>query len=253
MRPSRRLDANLKEGPVKILNLFVDVYIAGGSLTLVPRPRNPATSNTLMPTPSRLAASVSSLRSLLDHFSEAENATTFSSFTAADWGRLTLCVVLAMRLSFRVPECPQFNHIPARHELRLGDFLDRMCGDTDLAPSTKHVDVFSATRVVLKVLKLKYDRRLELALATEAAEPTAEQDSNIPRLPLSAGCPMLDGSLEQFFPIWDPSLPDTNIPSLQMPPPPMSGPSSSATRPVFHDLWATMTMGWANEEEEGDT
>lgn len=245
--------ADTWEGPVKILSLFIDVYIAGGSLTLVPRPRNPSASNTLLPRPARLVASVTTLRSLLDHFSQLDPTTGFSSFTAADWGRLTLCIVLAFRLSFKVPECPQFNHIPARHELGLGDFLDGMCAEADLVSANKQVDVFSATRVVLKVVKLKFDRRLELALANEAAESLSGQDDDqVMRIPASVGCPMLDGSLEHFFPIWDPSLPDTNLTPMP-PPPPVSGHSSTAPRPVFHDLWATMTMGWANEEDGGET
>lgn len=235
--------------PVKILNQFAEVYIAGGALTIAPRPRSTATQ-LLMPTPSKLASSVSSLRRLLDCYSELDPATSFSSFTAPDWGRLTLCVVLAVRLSFRTPECPQFNYILAREELRLGEFLDHMCAETDLAPSNKQVDVFTATRVVLKVVRQKYDRRLEKALVAEAlaAEALASQTCPTVRIPTSGGCPMLDGSLEQYFPIWDPSLSDAAMSLL-----PLSSVSDTlgnATRPVFHDLWATMTMGWADREDE---
>lgn len=205
---------------------------------VTPRPRNPSTSPTLPPTPAKLVSSIKPLRELLDHVTQLD-INVFSSFTAVDWGRLIIAVILAFRLSFRLPECQQFDHVHARNELRLGEFLGYMCAETDLTPSASKVDVLSASRVVFRVVKDKFNKRLQLAKAAEV---------NSIRLPRSVGCPMLDGSLDEFFPIWDAGLTGGMAPFA------VGGGSQAAAvtaRPVFHDLWATMTMGWADESPGG--
>lgn len=55
---------------------------------------------------------------------------------------------------------------------------------------------------------------------------------------------MLDGSLEQYFPIWDAGFAPMGTPHGHAP----DGSGGTAAQPVFHDLWATMTMGWASGE-----
>ena len=222
--------------------------MSGGSLAGVPRPRDPSNSEALPPIPSRLEASVVIIRSYLDYVSNLEPV-TFSRFTAADWGRLVLAIIIAMRLCFRLPECPQFDHIQARSQLRVGEFLDQMSADTDLTSSKSKVDVMSASRVVLKVVKAKYDRRLEQAAMVEMASMHGSDDV-MGAMPRTAGCPMLDGSLDSFLPVWDASFAGTLPPvSLSGGGDGSGGGEAVSTRPVFHDLWATMTMGWANEGE----
>lgn len=102
-----------------------------------------------------------------------------------------------------------------------------MCGESELTAATKKVDVLSASKVVMKVVKKKYERRLELSEIVNAGQ----------------GCPMLDGSLDEYLLLWDAGL-DSMTSSTTAP---LCGKSGS--QPVaFHDLWATMTMGWARED-----
>jgi hypothetical protein len=241
-------ELTLFEVSIATTRLFVDIFMSGGSLTEFPRPRDPSHSEALPLTPSRLEASVSIIRSYLDYIQNLEEA-AFSNFIAMDWSRLVVVIIVALRLCFRLPECPQFNHIQARDQLRVGEFLDHMCAETDLTPSKSKVDVMSASRVVLKVVKAKYDRRVEQVGAMEMAM-MHELDDVMGKMPRSMGCPMLDGSLDSYLPVWDASF----APAPTPPPASLSGGGEAvSTRPVFHDLWATMTMGWANEEEgEGE-
>lgn len=149
-------------------------------------------------------------------------------FTATDWGRLIIIVILSFRISFAVPECPLFDYVWARKEVQLGAFLDHFCKDTDLTVSSRKVDVLSASRVVMRVVKEKFDKKLQ----RESSSSTG------------GGCPMLDGSLEQYFPLWDAGLNAVSMDS--------SGFESRGKQqqPVFHDLWATMTMSWVNDDSQ---
>lgn len=146
----------------------------------------------------------------------------FRTWMAVEWGRLVLAVVLSFRLSFPLPDNPLFDHIWARNELRLDLFLERFCADTDLTPSSRKVDTLSASRVVMRVVKDRYEKKLLRESSAVGA----------------GGCPMIDGSLEQYFPLWDASL---NTPSTE------TG-DERKKQPVFHDLWATVTMSWANND-----
>lgn len=150
----------------------------------------------------------------------------YLAFTAVDWGRLVLTVVLSFRISFALPNCPGFDHIWARNEVQVGSFLEEFCAETDLTDSSRKVDILSASRVVMRVVKDKFDKKLQ----RESSQGMG-------------GCPMLDGSLEQYFPLWDADLNPVAMDSAMedRPKPP---------QPVFHDLWATMTMSWATDDEQ---
>ncbi|KND88016.1 hypothetical protein TOPH_07283 [Tolypocladium ophioglossoides CBS 100239] len=214
--------------PVNLQAMFIGFYLDGCSLLKLPR-AVPLGNPSLPPTPSKLYDCTVKLKKFLDHFLALDEA-AFLCFTLNDWGRLVLSVILALRLSFPAPECPNFDTSWARSHLRLDQFLSRMCQETDLTSASKKVDVLSASRVVMGVVKEKYERRLRALEASQAA-PSGK----------SHGCPMLDGSLEQYYPLWDAAFGSTAMPQ------PLVGPSETTSQPVFHDLWATMTMGWANE------
>jgi hypothetical protein len=109
----------------------------------------------------------------------------------------------------------------------MDEFLTHMSQQkSDLTPTSKKVDVLSASRTVMAVVLEKYQARL-VAL---------EKKSTV-----SAGitCPMLDGSMESYFPVWDAEL---NPPSM------MEAVLETAEgQPVYQDLWTSMTMGWAHQ------
>ncbi|KAK8070966.1 hypothetical protein PG997_011169 [Apiospora hydei] len=122
-------------------------------------------------------------------------------------------------------------------------------------------NITAAFRIILRKVKAKFDRRVAAAEAKVAAEETRAM----------RGCPFFDGSLTDYIPLWEGQTSIGNYSSL-------SGSSSSSSQlqldgngniigmlgmdgtavqqpssfrldtPVFHDLWATMTQGWAADD-----
>ena len=235
--------------------LFTDLYLNGGYLLALPRSRhNHSSPGPLSPSPSKVAAILPSLKLFLSETLRLDQP-AFLAFTSADWAHLVLAIILAFRLSLPLPECPDFDHVSARAELRLGDFLDAMCRETDLAAASKKVDVLSASRVVFRIVKAKFDRHVGLAnmrgdaaAAAVASSSSASFTSATARSAAAGICPMLDGSVDQYLPLWDPAFPAMDTAVGPTPPGVSSGATASKLQqPVFHDLWATMTMGWARD------
>lgn len=225
---------------VKLQSMFVGVYLQDGGLLKLPRlpPHLIKGRGPLAPIATKLAASVETLKAMLNYLLEL-NHSTIVNFAAPDWTRFILVVVLAVRLSFDTPECPDFNHSWAREQIQLPQFMDRMCQQgTDLTPASNKVNVISAIRVVLGVVNEKYRHRLAALKSKEAMETRK----------LGIGCPMIDGSLTQECQDWESQWStDLTTSTMQM----GSGVVGSLGQledgngqPVFHDLWTTMTMGW---------
>ncbi|CCF45464.1 hypothetical protein CH063_03610 [Colletotrichum higginsianum] len=104
----------------------------------------------------------------------------------------------------------------------------------ELTPSTKSMDVLSASKLVFAVIKRKYEGRV------------ANIDTPVNKLPRSMrGCPMFDGSLDAYFPIWDQDAHQNGTHGL-VPPMPDGTLTMANGQPVYADLWATMTMGWSD-------
>ncbi|KAK7415451.1 hypothetical protein QQZ08_012340 [Neonectria magnoliae] len=206
--------------PVKIAAMFFNIYLNGGCLLHTGRSKT-APPGFVAPTAAKLRLCVESLKTLFTYIPTVGQA-TFISFTSVDWSKLILSVILGVRLSFPLPEVPDWDDDWARKELRFVEFLAHMCEGVDLTPVSTRVDVLSASRVVLRVVKDKYDRRMELH--AKAADRSTH------------GCPMFDTSMASFISSWDANFDISAAPAR--------GPEDR--QPVFHDLWATMTMGWAD-------
>ena len=284
--------------PVRLAQLSTEIFLNGGGLLMSFSAPSPSVASAFTATHSsstplsKMALCVSALSKLFTDVA-ALSPDTLMAFTTVDWGRLVTAIVAAMRLSFPLPPdwpphvVQSFDHVWARSQLRLGDFLSHMCLDTDLTPSAKKFDVISASRVVLGVVKTKFDKRVQQANRREEQAAAAAAAAAATSGFMSAGngegggggeggragngCPMFDGSLDQFFPLWDPSLSTTTTtaeslggcpfaPAATAPVPTStsavggsaSGSGSTNSRkpaPVFHDLWATMTMSWATDED----
>ncbi|KAH7236189.1 hypothetical protein BKA59DRAFT_503800 [Fusarium tricinctum] len=212
-----------RSAPVKLAHLFFDVFLQGGAIfyltyTNTKRPRfvNPSTA--------RLTRCVTNLRVLFDHLINLDN---FTHFTSVDWTKFILSVTLAVRLSFPISDVPDWDHAWARSILRFEEFLNVMCdGPEELTPASKRVDVLSASRVILRIVKAKYERRTAML----------EANSRI----VGQGCPMFDRAMEPYISAWDTSYDIASV---------MATPSTDmdGQQAVYHDLWATMTMGWAND------
>ncbi|KAH7176457.1 hypothetical protein EDB81DRAFT_706887 [Dactylonectria macrodidyma] len=216
---------------VKLAQLFFSVYLNGGCLLRLGRSKT-APPGYVRPTAEKLRLCVSSLKALFG-FITGIGQSSFILFTIVDWSKLILAVILASQLSFAVTEVPDWDESWARGELGFEAFLSHMCGGDgdDLTPANTRVDVLSASRVVLRVVKDKYERRLALQAKAAADRSTR-------------GCPMFDRSMEPFITAWD-----ANFDISPAGPPPRPA-RDVGGQPVFHDLWATMTLGWAGEKPD---
>lgn len=141
-------------------------------------------------------------------------------------------------------------------------------------------DVLSASKVVVGVVQNRYERRLAALEKVEAAKAAAASkyrtEHMMQQMTMTAdgsgannnslrSCPMFDGSMDPYLESWD----DTFVNTLEFATPalvnvptvvdsgyfdnavmqdegraPGTSASASIQQTGFHDLWATMTMGW---------
>ncbi|XXH02662.1 hypothetical protein Hte_009044 [Hypoxylon texense] len=268
----------------------------------------------------RLQAATYTTHAVLDYVAGLPRQ-ELARFSGPDMTRLIILVILAYRLSFPVPGRPGYDHARGRAVLGLGALLGRMSSSSSAAgdeeeenggggagsaekeaggggssartagssAGRKKIDVVTAMRVVLGSVKATFDKK-SAKLEAAAAAAAAEEGSRRARM-----CPMFDGSLDQYLPLWEgqqqqqqqqqpqsdssfmgsssyatsshshsgsssnapmaatgdaaPLLPaaamDVDGPLLYSQPAAGAAPS----KPVFHDLWATMTMGWATDAD----
>lgn len=208
--------------------IFSEFYLLACPILKPPR-KNRAVTYAPPPPVVKILACVSILRQYLDFLLGLEES-AFTHFASVQWAKFVMGIIAVVRLSFPLADCPEWDPTWARSQLRLVEFLDAMCEESELTPSSKRVDVVSASRVVLRVVKHKYERRLAALQAQEQVD-----------LSMGLGCPMLDGSVQQYMPLWD-----ADISAVSTVPPPGHPPVQGA-QPAFNDLWATMTLGWTGE------
>ncbi|KAF6827604.1 zn 2cys6 transcription factor [Colletotrichum musicola] len=218
-----------------IANRFTEIFLLAGPVFLIRSTSKAGDSDLGPPLPaSRLERCLTLLRSFFDFILSLEKP-AFVEFTSIDWGRFIQAVILAIRISFPMPLCPEWDHARAREQLQFDQYLARLSANAeDLTPATKGMDVLAASKVVLAVIKRKYHGRV------------ASVETPVNKLPRSIrGCPMFDGSLDQYFPTWDQNLSRSGPHGLAPSVP--SGASTTVNgQPVYHDLWATMTMNWTD-------
>lgn len=197
----------------------------------------------------------------------------FSYLPGAIWAHLVASIILGLRLSFPLPSTylvpGGWDHATARRIMDFGGFLthfteEQGCDDlaVNLAPAltckktTTSTDILSASKVVINMVKQKYEKRLEALEMAEAAHP-GQLDGLDDRRSMMNKCPMLDGSLDQYIQDWDERFfdpmtglfdPAQDVSSALNETGASEGMSGSGSQPlVYHDLWATMTMGWSQD------
>ena len=244
---------------------------------------------------SRLASCLPMLPLFFDYVLSLAPA-EYAAFTAADWGRFILCVILGFRLSLPLaaaPPTPGWDHGAARAALGFGDYLDRLCrigltaeehqqgggagGGGGVSGSSgvsgaRAMDVVSATRAVLEVVRSKYHARVAVLEQQQQQTPAAAAAAAAvlpPDVMMDTGeagmmmmmdrsvCPALDGSLDAVWRTWEvegfadlTSSDGGDVPGLTtvMGPGGGGGGSMGPSPAGFHDLWATMTLGWGKDE-----
>ncbi|KAK1837129.1 hypothetical protein QBC39DRAFT_295021 [Podospora conica] len=286
-----KMPASILSSPtIRIALLSTRIFIGGAPLLKISPPPNRAPTTptpTLRPTPSRLHALVPSLHALFDLFL-ALPATELNALGGIDWGNLILAVVLGYRLSFPLPDCPEWDDGAARASVvRFGSYLERLTamgggdGPAPAAGPQRTMDVLSASKIVLGVLEGKFRKRVAKLEGRAAgrrqgvvgalwAAATGQGGAEVPPPPPPAatttGCPMLDGSMEAYFPVWDETFAAAGVAGgrgvggqhqaggmglgmdaggVGMM---MGGGGGGGEEMAYgNDLWATISMGWAQD------
>ncbi|OTA54639.1 hypothetical protein K449DRAFT_389093 [Hypoxylon sp. EC38] len=270
-----RIPSHLSATPsILMASLAIEAYILAAPLMQTLRPRFDGTITPLLDA-AKLQATTYAVRAFLDYVTSLP-ADQIGYFSRADIGRLILTIILAYRLSFPLPACPGYDCIQGRKVMDFGAVLtklsaidgndegnsprdDEAASSKSAGSSTKKINVVAAFKVVLRSLKAKFEKKtadLEAAVAEENSKRVHS-------------CPMFDGSLDQYLPLWEGQQGNMNLTgssyttSLQsgsgnylfgapdnsmMPSGVGSGSATGYAKPaMFHDLWATMTMGWATD------
>lgn len=292
-----RIPGHLSTTPsILMASLNADAYVLAAPLMQAPRPRLEDSADPLADA-ARFQAATYTVRAVFDYVASLAPA-RLGLLSGPDLTRLIVLVILAYRLSFPMPACPGYDYAAGRRVLDFGTHLARLSaldgkeggGGSDgdrtggkakgetAAAAAKKVDVVTAMRVVLGSVRARFDRKsAELEAAAAAEEGGAGRRARM--------CPMFDGSLDQYLPLWEGQQDDGSFvgssASASYATPSHSGSSSAPTaadsvlsaavaaagtvdaalypplvdgapaKPVFHDLWATMTMGWADDADVG--
>ncbi|KAK3330612.1 hypothetical protein B0H66DRAFT_69338 [Apodospora peruviana] len=350
-----KLPADLLDIPsIRIGFLFAHIFLSGAPLLKLPSRKLPSldSATAFRADPQRLASVIRPLHIAYDYFLGLQ-AVEINAFTGVHWGSFILAIILGFRMSFALAVCPGWDEKEARRQLRFGEYIDRFCrslggdetGDSDDIQASlnaylasggastqptqlKTLDILSASKVVLGVVRKKYQRRLaklepppkqqqqetQTALPTPATAPglTLQQQPDMQQanmlagigmmdIPIAApigssdsssgsspmqldstmvGCPMMDGSMEPYYPYWDETF--TAPPLHHSHPHPQqqqmsvdgggggSGggaiggeetilPGGASVAPEqqpttttsgHNDLWGAMTMGWAAAQND---
>ena len=246
---------------------------------------------------------------LLQEFYNLYSAQTrecLNALSCISWGAMVLSLILGYRMSFPIAGCAIWDDAAARRDLKLDEYLEKMCkaGGTGIMMNTltpasarKNMDVLSASQVVIKVLLRKYQRRVAKiegrgagtgdgtearsgAVTPPLLTPDFLASAPMPSNKATTDCPMIDGSLENFYPLWDESFVDPSLYSDPLPNlvpdgqaiamdlgaggmaglgddgqiqmggmgPDEGGGPDEPQGGIPPDIWATMTMGWAQNE-----
>lgn len=204
--------------PVKMQSLYTTLCLEVGSILRLPH-QPTATPKFTITTLPKLYAAVDAVNQFLSLLTSIEES-VYLRFATMDWARLVVVTILALRLSFPIPGYPQYDDVWARSRMQFSEFLDAISADSELTPARKRVDVTSATRVVMGLVRDKYKVQLEQHLAKEREKPEK----------ITFTCPYLDGSMEGSL-SWmgvDPAL--------------------EAAPLVYPDLWSAMTTEWMDSD-----
>ncbi|KAK1240982.1 hypothetical protein MKX08_000956 [Trichoderma sp. CBMAI-0020] len=204
------------------------------------QPKNRA-SRPIFPSIAKLQSCVAEVRTMLDFVSDLDQS-AFAAFSCNDWMKVVITVIVAFRLSFPLTELPAWDDVWARNELHFDEFLTHICEGSDLITVNTRVDAVSASRVVLRVVKDKYDRRIALSTRTNTVAAAAGPVMESPWSSGVRGCPMTDRKMEPYISAWD-SLSGVGNAT---PSPLHRAEGKENEQREAHDLWATMTMDWAD-------
>lgn len=232
-------------------DLFTEIFVYCAPLLRFPS--TGSSGNTLAPDADKVRLAIPLLRRYYEEVVKMD----LGGFSAPDWARLVVSVILGLRLSFPIKTFP-WDDFRARAELQLYKFLHMLCADVELQcpygrDIAESIDIETASRRMFDAVRKKYLDRVERSESFDDA--------------VRVSCPVLDGSLDEYLRTWDGgSVGDiatrnagdaflaTAGPGLDL----GTGSVESGTGPesghggvqalVYDDLWSTMTMAWAEGE-----
>ncbi|KAK3335472.1 hypothetical protein B0T19DRAFT_9513 [Cercophora scortea] len=289
-----RISASVAATPsVRISLLFTRIFLSAAPLLRFSSAAATAEATTTTTTtakfradPHRLAALVPTVHAMFDYVL-AMPRSSLNAMTGGNWGCFIIAIIVGFRMSFPLAVCAEWDDRAARGQIRLGEYLDRMCclgdggGDNDNDSGSARnspVDVLTAGKVVLGEVRKKYRKRVAKLEASYSSPPRSSQPASLlsgllgihtappssgPDLSSSfkvdksmSGCPMLDGSLEAYYPYWDESFANTQGGGAAAAAA-AGGPEDLATAPdhrghdpgAYDNVWAAMTMGWAQHAD----
>ncbi|KAI1809512.1 hypothetical protein GGS20DRAFT_571638 [Poronia punctata] len=196
---------------ILLSTLLVEIFILAPGLMRLPK-SNPVKDINDTTTSHRILCAAQKVRQALDHIASLP-ATTLSAFCTADYGRFVIFVVLGYRMSFPlVSICRDYDVANGRKILDFGQLLQNLAAFSEEeeeenqnqdTKKKKRSDTYSAIKVVLRSVITKYAEKsaaLE-AMSTAAAAAAAARGEWAAR-DLRSTCPMLNGSLDQYIPLW---------------------------------------------------
>lgn len=237
---------------LSILTTFADLYLHAAPIHRFAPPRPGPRTHLLSAEAPRLRHCLPALRALLDTLA-ALPAADFAPLATSDWGKIIQVTILSLRLSFPLAACPSWDDAAARAVLDFGGFLDRFVGEEAAAAAggapargapvggapadPPKIDVLTASKLVFGIVRAKYRGRLA---KLETPETTLARGAR--------GCPMLDGSLDGYFPAWDPDLTAPAPGALWLGESrPWDAGLLDDGGPSVQDVWSTMTLEWPAE------
>ncbi|KAK4155340.1 hypothetical protein C8A00DRAFT_13627 [Chaetomidium leptoderma] len=242
--------------------------------------------------PRRLMSVIPALHALYEYLLALDPAEV-NSFIGIEWGALILGIILGFRMSFPLVVCPEWDDRAAREAVGFRGYVDRFCNmgggglnqSSNLTPASssgagpRSMDVLSASKVVLDMVRRKFLKRvvklegaqqrqqqqqqqMEAILAAAPHPvpmpmPTAGRRAAVPHDSAISGCPMMDGSMEPYYPYWDETF-NSNLAGSAFVATGAQGGVEGAIGMdsggvgLPNDLWTAMTMGWSQGDVDFD-
>lgn len=212
--------------------------------------------------PARLYELVPPLQAAWDYYLTLP-AIELNTFTGVHWNNFIVSIIFGFRLSFPLAVCPEWDDKLARSKLRFHEYVERFCrgwggedtGDSDeilerlrasrssgqptAANKTINLDILSASKVVLDIVRKQYTKKVaKCEPRSRPPPPTTTPGTgtnfNLHHPPNSAinapppvesprrarpergssNCPMMDGSMEPFYPYFDETFSAQLVPPL---------------------------------------
>jgi hypothetical protein len=312
-----RMDPHIASIPsIRIGILFTRVFLSGAPLLKLPSVKLPPldSSSAFRADPQRLMSVIPALHEIYEYLLSLDPAEV-NSFIGIEWGALILSIILGFRMSFPLVVCPEWDDRAAREAVRFGEYIDRFCkmggaqgaesaadikagltatsnnnsSGNNLTPASsgqrRSMDVLSASKIVLEMVKKKFMKRVAKLKGTSLAQQRQQQQQeqqdqqhqqqmaamlaaaaphpislplpnagrNTAHDPTVGGCPMMDGSLEPYYQYWDETFSNNLVGASTFAAAGGQGGAEGTGQAEMdapgaglpNDLWTAMTMGWA--------